>query len=267
MSVPNQVLSADDGLNEWAVLAGYRGSVAHGTWLPTKDPDSVDDKDLMAFCVPPQAYFLGLRTYGSKGTKEVVCDLTQPSEMRWDVVIYEIRKAVSLLEKGNPNVLSMLWLPETLYTKVTGAGNLLLAERDIFAGKHVYNAYVGYAKSQLSKMQRGKFEGYMGDKRKALVELHGYDTKNAVHLVRLLRQGIEFLSTGELVVQRPDAPELLDIKRGMWSLERVQYEADYLFRQAHEALIHSDLPCKPDRDRVSKLCQAVVERAWWERVE
>lgn len=266
MSVPTEVIAADKGLGEWAIVIGYRGSVAHGTYLPSDDPDSVDDKDLMAVCVPDSSHYLGLHRYGSRGTKEIVRDVPGPPETRWDVVVYEAQKAISLLEKGNPNVLSLLWLPETYYVKRTAAGRLLLDNRDLFSGKHVFNAYAGYASSQLSKMERGSFKGYMGEKRRALVEQHGYDTKNAAHLIRLLRQAIEFLSTGELLVERPDASELIDIKRGLWSIEKVKAEAETLFAQARTALINSPLPAKPDHDAVSSLTEQVIRAAWSENL-
>ena len=49
----------------------------------------------------------------------------------------------------------------------------------------------------------------MGEKRKAIVRKYQYDVKNAAHLIRLLRMGIEFLETGELRVFRAmDAEEL-----------------------------------------------------------
>lgn len=38
----------------------------------------------------------------------------------------------------------------------------------------------------------------MGEKRKQLVAKHGYDTKNASHLIRLLRMGMEFLTVEEI---------------------------------------------------------------------
>lgn len=44
-----------------------------------------------------------------------------------------------------------------------------------------------------------------------LVRRVGYNAKNAAHLIRLLRMGIEFLTEGTLYVERADAPELLDI--------------------------------------------------------
>jgi len=53
-------------------------------------------------------------------------------------------------------------------------------------------------------------------KRRELVRRLGYDAKNAAHLIRLLRMGIEFLTEGTLHVERVDAPELLDIKHGAW---------------------------------------------------
>ena len=44
--------------------------------------------------------------------------------------------------------------------------------------------------------------------RSALEEEYGYDSKHAMHLVRLLRMGKETLETGEIIVKRPDAQEL-----------------------------------------------------------
>jgi predicted nucleotidyltransferase len=242
------------------ILGGYRGSIAHGTYIPSDDPKSIDDKDIMGIVIPPTQYYLGLKSFGSRGTKEIF-------EGQWDAVFYEARKAMTLLGKGNPNVLSLLWLPETLYFKKDGTGQYLINNRHIFVGKHVYNAYVGYARAQLAKMERSEFKGYMGDRRKKLVEKYGYDTKNASHLIRLLRQGIEFLSTGELVVQRPDAAELLAIKKGEWSLKRVKEESEFLFKYAYEALVHSDLPDKPDQDIINAVCVNMVSKHLYDKAE
>jgi len=240
-------------IQEWAILLAYRGSVAHGMYVPDSDPNGIDDKDVMGVCVPPEEYYYGLRTFGSRGTKEI-------KEGVWDVVLYELTKAVRLLEKGNPNVLCLLWLDENMYLKTTPAGRMLIEHRDLFVGKHVYYSFVGYAKGQLHKMTHGSFNGYMGAKRKALVEKFGFDTKNAAHLIRLLRMGIEFLSTGHMQVTRPDAQELLAIKRGEWALERVHEEASRQSRLIEEALVRSSLPDKPDHDKVNALCVEVARR-------
>jgi hypothetical protein len=98
------------------------------------------------------------------------------------------------------------------------------------------------------------FEGYMGEKRKNLVKKFGFDTKNAAHLIRLLRMGIEFLVEGELYVQRKDAQQLLEIKRGEWTLEQVKTESDRLFKKAEEIYSTTTLPNHPDYDKVNDLC-------------
>jgi hypothetical protein len=102
----------------------------------------------------------------------------------------------------------------------------------------------------------------MAAKRRGLVEKFGYDCKNAAHCIRLLRMGIEFLKDGELYVEREDAPQLIDIKTGKWSLEQVKTETDRLFKLSEEAYLNSSLPIKPDYDKINKLCVDVIECAW-----
>ena len=248
------ILGDHPALGEWAILSAYRGSIAHGMYVPSTDPNSLDDKDVMAVCVPPLDYYFGLKEFVSGGTEEIKRD-------EWDIVVYEARKFIRLLARGNPNVLMMLWLDDQFYLKVTDAGRLLLDNRRLFVGRHVYPAFVGYARSQLHKMTHLGFEGYMGAKRKGLVEKYGYDCKNAAHLIRLLRMGIEFLRNGQLYVHRQDAEQLLAIKRGEWALEQVKAEAEQGFKTAEEAYSSSTLPTGPDMDRINELAVEVVQLA------
>jgi hypothetical protein len=87
---------------------------------------------------------------------------------------------------------------------------------------------------------------------------HGYDSKNAAHCVRLLRMAGEYLRTGELTVFRPDADELLEIKRGKWALSRVKDHANELFAGMKEARDISPLPDEPNRDEAEKLLIRIV---------
>lgn len=98
--------------------------------------------------------------------------------------------------------------------------------------------------------------------RAALEANHGYDTKHAVHLIRLLRMGEEILTRGEVLVDRPDADELLAIRRGEWAVERVMEEAE-LRSAALPGLIESSaLPRSPNRDAVDKLVIELHERGF-----
>ena len=259
MGIPKPIRFNNKGLNEWNILHCYRGSIAHGTYRPNNEPNSIDDKDTMAVCIPPLDRYFGLKEYGSRGTSEIKQD-------EWDIVIYELRKFIRLLKKGNPNVLSVLWIEKEYFISKTDTGQMLIDNKELFVSKDVYFSFIGYAKAQLHRMTHMRFEGYMGEKRKRLVEKYGYDTKNASHLMRLLRMGIEFLTTGELqVLRKHDATELLEIKAGKWSMEQIQSEAKRLFALAEESFVRSDLPRKVDDNKINDFCVELLKKHFKER--
>jgi len=257
MGIPKDIMREYPSLNEWSILLGYRGSISHGMYEPNTKSTSIDDKDVIGVVIPPMDYYYGLKQFGSRGTQII-------KKNEWDIVLFEMVKAVRLLEKGNPNILAILWLHETHYIKITETGKILLDNRNLFLGKHAYHSFVGYAHGQLHRMTHSACEGYMGKKRKELVKKFGYDTKNASHLIRLLRMGIEWLNSGELQVIRTDAQQLLEIKRGEWSLEQVKKEADRLFISAETAYTMSKLPEKPDHEKLNKLCLELIHH-WLEK--
>ncbi|MFH0945159.1 MAG: nucleotidyltransferase domain-containing protein, partial [Planctomycetota bacterium] len=108
--------------------------------------------------------------------------------------------------------------------------------------------------TRFRKLHREHFSGYMGEKRKAMVRRYQYDVKNAAHLIRLLRMGAEFLTSGRLQVYRTtDAEELKQIKRGRWTLEQVKAEAKRLFAGIEEAQERSPLKPEPDAEAANDL--------------
>ena len=127
-------------------LLSYRGSIAHGMYVPNSDPNSIDDVDLMGIVLAPENHYLGLTDWGSRGTKEY-------KESKYDCVFYELRKAFSLLLHGNPNILSMLWIEPRHFLFIGTSGRQIIENRHLFAGKHVYASFAGYASAQLQKME------------------------------------------------------------------------------------------------------------------
>jgi len=233
------------------IFLGYRGSISHGMYVPNTDPNSIDDKDVMGVYVGPASHYIG--------TKKVK-DVRERWYNEWDCVYYEVLKLAGLLEKGNPNVLSLLWLDDRYIIHKSPEWDMFKENRDAFSSKAVYHSFSGYAHGQLHRMTHMAFDGYMGEKRKGLVEKYGYDCKNAAHLIRLLRMGIEFLTEGVLYVERKnDATQLLEIKRGEWSLESVKAEAERLFALCEQAYIHSPLPAKPDSERINDICVKILK--------
>lgn len=232
-------------LDEHTVLLAKRGSEAHGTYIAPTERDAIDDRDVLGVCIPPLDYYFGQRRW--EGVEEI--------RGCWDVVLYPLPKFLSLLTKQNPNVLAMLWLRDEDYLDLSPIGRRLVDAREMFrARRPAYDAFAGYARAQLRRMTHFEFEGYMGAKRKALAEKHGYDCKNAAHLLRLLRMGKEYLSTGRLTVFREhDRDQLIEVKTGKWDLTDVKIEADRLFLECQHAFAESALPEAIDIEAVNHL--------------
>lgn len=94
--------------------------------------------------------------------------------------------------------------------------------------------------------------------RAELERQHGYDTKHAMHLIRLLRMGLEVLETGDLVVRRDDADELSAIRDGALSFDELLAAATGLQESMEEAAATASLPADVDRDRVDGLLIAML---------
>jgi predicted nucleotidyltransferase len=108
--------------------------------------------------------------------------------------------------------------------------------------------------NRLRKLRALYHSAYQGEKRRRLVKQHGYDTKNAAHLVRLLTMCKEFLANGEMTVFRSDdAESYKSIKRGEWELEAVKQRAETLFAEARKACETSTLPDEAPRQQISQL--------------
>jgi len=249
---------------EDTVLLGFRGSYAQNTYIPNTDPNSVDDTDLMSVYLAEPEYYTGLgdKFFTFDGKTEDYTSAVERFINEWDVVSYEIRKFFQLLLKSNPNVLSLLWIKDEYHfpTKFGWYGKLILENKHIFSSKIAFVAFIGYAQGQLKRMTHHAHMGYMGDKRKKLVEKYGYDTKNAAHLIRLMHMAIEFLNTGELNVFRTtDYDMLRDIKLGKWELDAVKNEANKLFDLANIAKENSPLPDYPDREKAGLILRYIIE--------
>jgi len=99
--------------------------------------------------------------------------------------------------------------------------------------------------------------------RSELEEQFGYDTKHAMHLVRLLRMGVEGLRDGEIIVKRPDAKELLQIRDGLWTYEEIVEYATEMDHQVRDVLYkQTRLPKKPDIKFAAQLLMGVQDSIW-----
>lgn len=99
--------------------------------------------------------------------------------------------------------------------------------------------------------------------RSDLEEQYGYDTKHAMHLVRLLRMGVESLRDGEVVIKRPDAKELLSIRNGSWTYEEIVAYAEAMDKEVREVWYHKTaLPKKPNAKLAAEVLMNVQDLVW-----
>lgn len=121
---------------------------------------------------------------------------------------------------------------------------------------------------QKYKQACADWDSYLGWKknrnpqRAILEEKYGYDSKHALHLVRLLKMCREIALTGEVIVKRPDAEELLEIRNGKLTYEELVEWADKEDAAMEELYANSKLiPKLPNFNKLDELCLKILKDA------
>lgn len=83
--------------------------------------------------------------------------------------------------------------------------------------------------------------------------------KHAMHLMRLLRMGKEILSTGKVNVLRPDREELLALRNGAWSYDKLIEEAEKAEKELDYLYENSPLQKSPRDKEIDKLLIEITE--------
>ncbi len=213
------------GLAETAVITDYKpyiiyrcivGSRAYG--LDGKDSDT----DWRGIYLPPAE-----QQWSLVGVPEQI-ENKEKEECFW-----ELQKFISLALKANPNILECFYTPLVEYATPLAAE--LLAQREIFLSKLVYQTYNGYVFSQFRKMNKH-------------LKLNGrIKWKHAMHLIRLLLSGITVLQEGFIPVQVVEyRDQLLAIRQGIMTWEEVNEWRLRLHKILDQAFEQTHLPEQPN---------------------
>lgn len=119
-----------------------------------------------------------------------------------------------------------------------------------------------YEEAKLKWKQYWTWKKNRNDVRNELEQKYGYDTKNAMHLVRLMRMGKEALTEGVVRVKRPDAAELLDIRNGKWSYEEILQYAEQMHTEIETLVKTSKLPENVDLEFAAQLILDIQDIMW-----
>ena len=153
---------------------------------------------------------------------------------------WELKKFIVLALKANPNILECLWSP--IVEQTSEVAEALVVKREIFLSKLVYQTYNGYVMSQFKKLEQD------------LRTKDELNWKHAMHLIRLLLQGIGVMTerqVGVRVVEHRDA--LLAIRDGGQSWAEVNAWRLALHREFEEAFRRTTLPDAPDYAEANRL--------------
>lgn len=248
------------------ILRGLVGSTVHGLVL-----SGTDDRDEMGVCVEPRRYVVGFGKFehwvyrsaaereGHLGARSQAGDL--------DLTIYSLRKWARLALQGNPTVLLLLYLPDDALVIRTDVGEELQKLAPAFASRHAGKRFLGYLEAQRQRLVGER--GQRDVNRVELVEQFGYDTKYAMHMLRLGHQGVEFLESARLTLpmRQPVRDHLMDVRQGRSNLADVLAECTQLELRLGELLDSSPLPLEPDLKTVESFVMDAYADAWAKTTE
>lgn len=225
------------------------GSALHGAKV-----SETDDLDIYGVFIEPPQESLGITrlehfvwstagNYRRNGPDDV------------DICLYSLRKWATLAAKGNPTALHFLFVDSdgTANPQQTNAWREILDARQLFISRKAALAFQGFANDQLARLVGSKGGGKHGQRPEYICKF-GYDAKAAMHVIRLLNEGIEFIRHGTITLPRPEKDLLITIRTGGYgSLEKVTDLANKLFAELDAAREASSFPDDVDRGRINNL--------------
>lgn len=132
-------------VEERTILLALSGSRAYG--IANEDSDF----DYKGICVAPLKYYTGIFTFEQKDSGWETEEPYLFNFLTKDTVIYELKKYIKLLINNNPNIFELLFCEDYLY--LSDAGKILIENREKFFTKKILKSYLGYAYSQLKRME------------------------------------------------------------------------------------------------------------------
>ncbi len=224
------------------VYEGITGSVAYAA------NNDMSDLDVYGICMLPLDMAFPHRIGHIKGfgpAPEYFETMNQHhikrDDSEYDVTIMSIVKFFSLAAENNPNILDVLFLPERCVISQTEVGRHMRTNRHQFLHKGSMHKFLGYAHSQLKKIETKEPNG----KRKELVEKYSYDVKFASHVVRLALECEDVLTNYDLDLQK-NGDIIKSVKNGMYTLDELKewFKQKELLLQ--KLYMESKVPHSPD---------------------
>lgn len=146
----------------WIIFEAISGSQAYGTDLPTSDTDIRG-----IFIMPTREVLKANPT--TDGNYPYIPQVNDETN---DVTFYEIGRFIELLEKGNPNILELLNVPEECIVYQDPMFERYFSNKEDYITKKLKYTFAGYAATQIGKARgmNKKIHNPQPKKRKSLAE-------------------------------------------------------------------------------------------------
>lgn len=241
------------------ILRTTVGSGVHGIAIA-----GTDDHDEMGIFVEPAAWLMGLRPTRDSYVARSQAEGARSGPGDTDLILYSLRKYLSLAVKGNPTALLPLFAPEPDVLFCDETGRELRDLRNCFLSRAAARRFLGFMQAQRDALVNG---GRKLPNRPELVEKYGYDVKYASHALRLAMQGRELVRHARLSLPMPEAERqrVLQVKGGQVAeLETVLAEIDAVAAEVVTALDtgRTPLPPEADVDTIERWAVDVHRRSW-----
>ena len=229
------------------------GSELHGAKV-----GATDDLDIYGVFVEPPSVALGLAPR-DHFVWSTASDERRNGPEDVDITLYSLRRWAELAAKGNATALHFIFADATA---VSGeVWSLVQRRRELFLSKRSAEQFLGFASNQLQRITGEKGHGAKGQ-RPEYIGRFGYDTKAAMHCLRLYFECIELMENGTITLPRPEKQLLIEVRSGAWTLERLMEEARLLHQTALLSAENSYLPATVDAAAISSLIADVHLQQW-----
>lgn len=233
------------------------GSFAYGV------SSDMSDTDVYGMYVPPVEYifphtagyvrgFGPQPNYGSVDNFQrhhIMCD-----DREYDLALYSIIRYFDLCMDNNPNMIDSLFVPDRCVVHVDTVGEIMRENRRLFLHKGIQKKLLGYAFGQFKKIRSQTREG----KRAESVAEHGYDVKNAYHVVRLVQQAEMVMTQHDLDLEA-NRELLKDVRSGAWTLDELETWFVKRRNELDTLYVTSDLRLVADYDTIKSLLMQCLE--------
>lgn len=231
------------------------GSAAHGAKI-----DNRSDFDLLGVYIPPLEEIVGIRDVDSHYVWSTAGDKVRNSAEDIDMTMYSLRKWAKLATSGNPTAIEFMFV-DNLAPKGKIWDTFIAPNTSAFLSSKAGLHFKGFCEHMLRTL-KGEGVGKRGQRPDLIAEF-GYDTKAAMHLIRVLNEGVELMQTGRITLPRPEKDFLIDIRRGkVPTLKDIEDIAMEQFGNLESTMLTSCLPPAIDLGKVSEIVTAAQETVW-----